>query len=211
MTSNTKVIPLHPYNTIEIDDTRLQAMWRSHDRRQGMLFGVLGLAGVAATMLGVAAIVWAAMSAQPAPQIKVDVHMPKQEPPVINIAPPAAQPGLPQAPMPPSASNEGQPVTEYVIFHVVNVVGHTVHTGWKYGRSTDSAPYKQWCYVNIDTTMRLDLGFDGALSSRLEEDVRKIGMSEQEARELAQSCKWHPKPLKSPDEQPAVKPGALKF
>src|SRR5262245_54008346 len=95
MTSDNKVIPLHPYNTIELDETRLESMWRSHDRRQGMIYGVLGLAGVAAILLAVAAVVWAAMSSQPAPQVKVNVqppnvtvNVPKQPAPVVNITVP---------------------------------------------------------------------------------------------------------------------------
>ena len=170
MTSSSEVIPLHPYNTIEIDDTRLQAMWRSHDRRQGMIYGVLGLAGVAAILLAVAAVVWAAMSSQPAPQIKVDVqppnvtvNVPEQPAPVINITVPE-RPLRPPEP-PPLVRGEGAPpiVTEYATFKDVDVGDNIqVQTGWQYRNSTDTVPYNQDCHAFIGATGRLRPGIQWA-------------------------------------------------
>src|SRR5215469_2817916 len=130
MTDSNKVIPLHPSSTIEIDDTRLQAMWRSHNYRQGLLYGALGLAGLTGVLLALAAIVWAVMSHQP--QIKVNVqppnvnvqppnvtvNVPKQPAPVVNnnITVPD-RPLFPAAPPPPARADGAPPVvTEYSIF-----------------------------------------------------------------------------------------------
>jgi hypothetical protein len=200
MTSSSKVIPLHPYNTIEIDDTRLQAMWRSHDRRQGMLFGVLGLAGVAAILLGVATVVWAAMSRQPAPQVKVDVqppnvtvNVPEPPPPVINITvPPALAPQqLPQAP--PPAADEGKVVTEYAIFKDVMLGDRIkVQTTWNYRSSIDKLPYNQECHAFIGATGYIQLAVNGQPWKFLAKDARALNLPEAQAQALVKECQWHP-------------------
>jgi hypothetical protein len=194
---SSKVIPLHPYNAIEIDDTRLQAMWRSHDRRQGMIYGVLALAGVAAILLAVAAVVWAAMSRQPAPQVKVDVqppsvtvNVPKQEAPVVNITVPEHK-LLPSEPQPAARADGAPPiVTEYVIFKEVNVGGIIVDTGWQYHNSTDTVPYHQWCYASISATSRLPLGFNGQPSGSLAMDAQALNLPEAQAQAWLKQCQW---------------------
>ena len=186
---SSKVIPLHLYNTIEIDDTRLQAMWRSHDRRQGMIYGVLTLAGVAAILLAVAAVVWAAMSRQPAPQ--VTVNLPKQPAPVVNVTVPE-RPLLPSEPTPAARGDGASPiVTEYVIFKDVDL-GENIHvqTGWQYHNSTDTVPYLQWCYASISATSRLPLGFNGQPSGSLATDAQALNVPEAQAQAWLKQCQW---------------------
>jgi hypothetical protein len=176
--ASSRVIPLHPYNTIEIDDTRLQAMWRSHDRRQGMIYGVLGLAGVAAILLTVAAVVWAAKSSQPAP--------------VINITVPE-RPLRPPEP-PPFVRGKGAPpiVTEYATFKNVDVGDITVQTGWQYHNSTDTVPYKQECHAFIGATGQLELAINGQPWEFLARDARARNLPEAQAQALVKECQWYP-------------------
>ena len=199
MTSDNKVIPLHHHNTIEIDDSRLQAMWKSHNRRQGLIYGALGLASVTGVLLGLAAIVWAVMSHQPTPQIKVDVqppnvtvNVPKQPAPVVNITVPE-RPLRPIDPPPPVRADGAPPiVTEYVIFKDVDV-GEDIHvqTGWQYHNSTDTVPYHQWCYASISATSRLPLGFNGQPSGSLATDARALNLPEAQARAWVKECQWY--------------------
>jgi hypothetical protein len=206
MTSDNKVIPLHPYNPIEIDDSRLQAMWRSHDRRQGMIYGVLGLGGVAAILLAVAAVVWAGMSNQPTPQIKVNVeppnvnvqppnvtvNVPQQPAPVVNITVPE-RPLLPSEPKSPARTEDGAPVkTEIVIFKEVRVGDLLVDTGWQYRHSTDTIPYRQWCYTYIGATGSLQLGINGQPWQFLARDARTLNLPEAQAQALLKQCQWYP-------------------
>jgi hypothetical protein len=172
MTSDDKVIPLHPYSTIEIDDTRMQAMWRSHNYRRGLLYGALGLAGVTGVLLALAAIVWATMSgSHPAPQVKVDVqppnvnvqppnvtvNVPQQPAPVVNITVPQSQ-LRPADPQPSARSEGGAPVvTEFVTFKEVYVSDIRVETGWQYRNSTDTMPYYQYCHAYVGATGFLQL------------------------------------------------------
>jgi hypothetical protein len=198
MMSDDKVIPLHSYNTIEIDDTRLQAMWRSHSRRQSLVYGVLALAGVAVILFAVAAVVWAAMSGgRPAPQVKVDVqppnvtvNLPKQPAPVVNITVPE-RPLRPAEPQP-STRAEGAPpiVTEYAIFKEVQVGDLKVETGWEYKNSTDTVPHAQWCYTLIGATGRLELGANGQPSETLATDAQALNLPEAQAQALLKQCQW---------------------
>src|SRR5262245_18507083 len=199
MPSSSKVTPLHPYNTIEIDDTRLQAMWRSHDRRQGMIYCVLGLAGVAAILLAVAAVMWVAMSSRPAPQVKVDVqppnvtvNAPKQPAPVINITVPE-RPLRPLELQPPVRGDGAPPiVTEYSIFKDVRVGDIMVQTGWRYRNSTDTVPYEQECHAWINATGVLQLAVNGRPAEFLARDARALNLPEAQAQALVKECQWRP-------------------
>jgi hypothetical protein len=191
MTSDNKVIPLHHHNTIEIDDSRLQAMWQSHNRRQGLLYGALGLAGVTGVLLGLAAIVWAVMSHQPTPQITVSV--PKQPAPVVNITVPQQPQQRPSAPQP-SVRTDGAPsvVTEYVIFKKVYVDNIQVETGWQYQDSTATAPYSQYCHAWIGATGVLQLGDDRQPRPSLATDAQALNLPEAQAQALLKGCQWYP-------------------
>jgi hypothetical protein len=200
MTSDNKVIPLHPYNPIEIDDTRLRAMWRSHNYRQGLLYGALGLAGITGVLLALAAIVWAVMSgSHPAPQIKVNVqppnvtvNVPKQEAPVVNVTVP--QPQLRPSEPPPPVRADGAPpiVTEYVIFKDVHVGNITVQTGWWYRTSTDTMPYNQECHAYIGATGNLELSVNRQPAEFLARDARTLNLPEAQAQALVRQCQWYP-------------------
>jgi hypothetical protein len=190
MTSDNKVIPLHPYNTIEIDDSRLQAMWQSHNRRQGLLYGALGLAGVTGVLLGLAAIVWAVMSHQPTPQITVNV--PKQPAPVVNITVPE-HPLRPSEPQPSVRAGGAPPVvTEYAIFKDVEMDNIHIQTGWHYRNSTDTAPSSQECHAFIGATGRLELAFDRHPSESLARDAQALNVPEAQAQALLKQCQWYP-------------------
>jgi hypothetical protein len=202
MTSDDKVIPLHPYSTIEIDDTRLQAMWRSHNYRRGLLYGALGLAGITGVLLALAAIVWAVMSgSHPAPQIKVNVqppnvtvNVPKQPAPVVNNNITVPQPQQrPADPQPATRTEGGIPiVTEYVTFQDVYLGNIEIQTGWQYRKSGDPAPYHQWCHAWISATTILQVGIDGHPNASLAKDAQALNLSEAQAQALLKQCQWYP-------------------
>jgi hypothetical protein len=171
--------PMHPA-PVEIDDSRLQAMWARQHRRSMLTTGALGLIGVAAILVAVAMVIWA-------------LRLGHQEPPVVHVTlppsqAPASAPLLPQAP--PPTPGESKLVTEYTIFHNAEVDDFVISTGWKYRNSNDTEPYEQYCHWHISKTRMVVLGYNGVSAEDLAEQVRAVDVNMADAARYVTHCKW---------------------
>jgi hypothetical protein len=192
--------PLQP-GPVEIDDSRLQALWARQNRRSMLLAGA---AGALAVLAGVALVIMALRFNTEPPVVNVAgpvVNVPEQPAPVVNVPAPIVnvtpniEVKVPQAAPPPAPllqprTGESKIVTEYHQFHTVTVGNYGVVSGWKFRNSNDTKPYLQYCYVQTSRTGILELAEEGKVSSTIDNDARAVNVAPALAKTLAQSCRW---------------------
>jgi hypothetical protein len=134
----------------------------------------------------------------PVVNVNPNITVPKPDPPVVNVYPqitvspsPAPAPLLPQVPVPPTYNGpENKVVTEYVIFQEVPIDGFVIRTGWAFHNSSETAPYFQYCYWEIDKNRKIVLAQDRIGMDDLAQQASQMGVTMANTLRYLSSCRW---------------------